>query len=85
MSKLSDMQNIGITLEQKLRDSGILEAVDLRRMGSKSAYIALKEHTQDVNIETLYALEGAIEDVRANDLANDIKADLKKFADSEKK
>lgn len=85
MSKLSDMDNIGPTLEQKLINSGIMTPMDLRRMGSKSAYRILKEHDQDVTIDTLYALEGSIEGIRSNDLPDDIKADLKKFADSEKK
>ena len=54
-------------------------------MGSKSAYIVLKENKQDVDIETLYSIEAAIEGIRTHELPADIKADLRKFADSEKK
>lgn len=85
MGKLSDMDNIGPTLEQKLINSGIMTSMDLSRMGSKSAYIVLKENKQDVDIETLYSIEAAIEGIRTHELPADIKADLRKFADSEKK
>ena len=85
MSKLSDMENIGPTLEQRLINAGITTPIELRKLGSKSAYVILKEHDIDACINTLYALEGAIQGIRWHDLAVDIKADLKRFADSEKK
>jgi DNA transformation protein len=57
------MKNIGETSRKWLEDAGINSVEDLRAMGSVEAYEAVKETRDDVSLNLLWALEGAIQDV----------------------
>ena len=62
---LTNLQNIGKTLAQKLNDIGIRSESDLKRIGSVKAYKWLqnKEPTKKLALcYYLYSLEGAILD-----------------------
>ena len=64
MEKLSDLPNIGPELEKRLLTIGISTAMDLKSMGSCKAYQGLRIVDTSTCINTLYALEGAIQNVR---------------------
>lgn len=82
MTKLNDMPNIGITLEQKLIEAGINSAEELIRTGSKDAFLQLKVSGHGSCFNMLCAMEGAIRGIRRHDLDGTVKADLKCFYDS---
>lgn len=47
MKQLSELPNIGVTLEKRLANVGICDAITLAKMGSKEAYIKLLLHEGD--------------------------------------
>lgn len=63
--KLSKMKNIGIELERRLTHAGIKDASQLIELGAVCAATKLDACC----LNTLYALEGAIADVRWHDLS----------------
>ena len=80
MEDLSRLPNIGKPLEEKLILLGITSPRDLTYLGSKEAYLRMKLiFPQDAGIMLLFALEGAIRDMRWPMLNKDIKSDLSKF------
>ena len=81
MANLTSMRNIGKELERKLKLTGIESAEDLIALGSKEAYFKLKLRFPEVCSVHLYALQGAIENTDFNMLPEEIKKDLKSFAD----
>lgn len=85
MSELSSLKNIGKEMERKLNEVGIKSIDDLRRIGSKAAFVRLRESFPNVCLVHLQSLEGAIEDVMLQDLSEEIKTDLKEFSDYLKK
>lgn len=81
MTELTSMRNIGKELERKLKLTGINYAEELISIGSKEAYFKLKLRFPEVCSVHLYALQGAIDDIDFNLLPDEIKKDLKAFAD----
>lgn len=81
MTELNSMRNIGKELERKLKLTGINYAEELISIGSKEAYFKLKLRFPEVCSVHLYALQGAIDDIDFNLLPDEIKKDLKAFAD----
>ena len=81
MSRLSELPNLGKSLEKRLISVGITDSKSLKEIGSKGAYIKLKYKELDTCINTLYALEGAIEGIRWHILESEVKEDLKIFFD----
>jgi DNA transformation protein len=79
MGKLSDMPNIGATLEKKLIEAGIFNSESLRELGSKEAFMRLRMIDNTVCLNMLCALEGAIQGIRWHGLADACKGDLKEF------
>ncbi|WP_454052027.1 TfoX/Sxy family protein [Clostridium sp. Marseille-Q7071] len=82
MDRLSEMPNIGKVLEKKLIDAGIKNADELKAIGSKEAFIKIKNIDDNSCCNMLCALEGAVKGVRWHDLPQDIKQDLKLFFQS---
>ncbi|GKX30101.1 competence protein TfoX [Vallitalea longa] len=82
--KLSELPNIGKTLEKELNDIGIQTAEDLKETGSIEAIIRLNVHG-DTCCNKLYALEGAIREVRWHHLPKDVRLQLKSEYDKLKK
>lgn len=81
MTELISMRNIGKELERKLKLTGINYAEDLISIGSKEAYFKLKLRFPEVCSVHLYALQGAVDDIDFNLLPDEIKKDLKAYAD----
>lgn len=79
MKKLSQMPNIGITLEKLLRSAGIETPEALLMLGSKSAFLKIKKIDPAACLHKLYALEGAVQGQRSHCLSKDIKQDLTCF------
>lgn len=82
MGKLSAMMNIGKEMERKLTSLGIDTPEKLIELGSKQAFLKLKEAYPQVCLVHLYTLEGAIYNTEYNKLSEDTKKELKQFSDS---
>lgn len=81
MSELTSMMNIGKEMEKKLTAVGIDSAEQLIELGSKQAFLKLKEAYPSVCLVHLYTLEGAIHNIEFNNLSEDKKKELKEFSD----
>ncbi len=80
MSSLTDLPNIGKTLERKLNSVGIKTEQELKAIGSRKAIIKIASiKNSDVCINMLYALEGAIQGIRWHGLSAKKKQELKDF------
>lgn len=81
MTELSSMQNIGKEIEKKLKSVGICSGEELKKLGSKEAFLRLKLHYPNVCLVHLYTLQGAIDNIQYNQLPQEVKKDLKSFSD----
>ncbi len=80
MKTLSDLPNIGKTLEEKLISIGIKTEQDLKSFGSENAILKIATlENSGVCINMLYALEGAIQGIRWHGLDHGRKQELKEF------
>ena len=79
MGELSKLPNIGKVLEGQLNDVGINTVDDLIDIGSKEAWLRIKEIDDSACVNRLMALEGAIQNIRWHDLSDDDKKNLKDF------
>lgn len=79
MGELSKLPNIGKVLEKQLNDVGIGTVDDLINIGSKEAWLRIKEVDESACINRLMALEGAIQNVRWHNLSEEDKKNLKDF------
>ena len=81
MSELTSMANIGKEMEKKLTSVGIDSSEKLIALGSKQAFLKLKQAYPNVCLVHLYTLEGAICNTEYNCLSEDKKKELKEFSD----
>lgn len=79
MGNLSKLPNIGKVLEKQLNEVGITKKEDLEEIGSKEAWLKIKEIDESACYNRLCALEGAIQEIRWFDLSNEDKENLLKF------
>lgn len=79
MGSLSCMPNIGKTVEEQLNQVGIETLEQLKETGSRQAWLRIKAIDASACINRLYALEGAIRNIKKTDLPEEVKADLKEF------
>ena len=75
------MMNIGKEMEKKLTTIGIDSPEKLIAVGSKQAFVKLKQAYPNVCLVHLYTLEGAISNTEYNCLSEDKKKELKEFSD----
>ena len=85
MGELSKLPNIGKSVEEQLNLVGINTVEDLKIIGSKEAWLKIREIDKSACINRLYALEGAIEGIRWHYLSQGKKLELKEFYDFVKK
>lgn len=85
MSELTSMMNIGKEMERKLISIGIDSSEKLIELGSKQAFVKLKQEYPQVCLVHLYTLEGAIQNTEFNSLSENKKKELKEFSDFLKK
>lgn len=85
MAGLTSMMNIGREMAVKLTAVGIDSPEKLSAVGSKQAFLKLKEKYPGVCLVHLYALEGAVQNTEFNRLPEEKKRELKEFSDFLKK
>lgn len=85
MSELRSMTNIGKEMEKKLTTVGIDSPEKLIALGSKQAFLKLKQAYPNVCLVHLYVLEGAICNTEYNCLSEEKKKELKEYSDFLKK
>lgn len=85
MGELAKLPNIGKTVEEQLLQVGISSADELKKIGSKAAWLKIQEIDESACIHRLMALEGAIQGVKKTMLPEEVKADLKEFYQWHKK
>lgn len=81
MGELSKLPNIGKNIEEQLSLVGINTVEELKKTGSKEAWLKIREIDKSACINRLYALEGAIEGIRWHNLSEEKKLILKEFYD----
>ncbi|MCF8368087.1 MAG: TfoX/Sxy family protein [Bacteroidales bacterium] len=79
MKKLSDLPNIGKTLEEKLLAVGISSPEELMNKGSENALMQIRAIDNTACFSMLCALEGAIQGIRWHGLSVERKEELKQF------
>ena len=84
MGELSKLPNIGKVLENQLNDVGINTLDDLINLGSKEAWLKIKEIDDSACLNRLMALEGAIQNIRWHNLSDEDKENLKDFYNFQK-
>ena len=84
MGELSKLPNIGKVLEKQLNDVGINTIGDLVNLGSKEAWLKIKEIDDSACLNRLMALEGAIQNIRWHNLSEEDKDNLRNFYNSQK-
>ncbi|MCQ4313998.1 TfoX/Sxy family protein [Pseudomonas stutzeri] len=80
--ELLTLKNLGKTSAQWLHASGIHTADDLRRLGSVSAYQAVKSRGFNASRVLLYAIEGALRDTNWKELPDTLKSELNQHLNS---
>ena len=79
MGELTKLPNIAEKLESQLADAGITTADELRKVGSREAWLRILARDPSACTMRLSALEGAIQGIRWHYLDDEIKASLKEF------
>ncbi len=80
MDTLNQLPNIGKTLADKLKQVGIHTPDELKAAGSENALLRIKALAHEgACINMLYALEGAIQEIRWHDLDTAKKNELYTF------
>jgi DNA transformation protein len=76
---LATLPNIGRILAEKLKFIEIDTVEKLKSIGSENAFIRLKTIDDEACINSLYALEGAVQGIRWHDLDKCKKEELRVF------
>ena len=84
MGELQTLPNIGVKLEGQLADAGITNIEELKRFGSREAWLRILANDPSACLMRLSSLEGAIQGVRWHYLDGETKASLKDFYNQHK-
>lgn len=79
-SELSQLKNIGTTIEKRLNDIGVYSKNDLKKVGVTNAYQKIQHKNPDKNIPVcyyLYSLQGALENKHWDDISEKKKTELR--------
>lgn len=79
MTHLSDLPNIGKTVEEKLMQVGITTEEELKTAGSENAFLRIRAIDDTACYNMLCGLEGAVQGIRWHDLPKERKEALKQF------
>ena len=79
MSELTKLPNIAAKLDAQLAEAGITTVEELKRVGSRDAWLRILARDPSACLMRLSALEGAIQGVRWHYLDDETKASLKEF------
>jgi DNA transformation protein len=72
------MLNIGKVGQQWLNNIGIYTVADLREVGVAEAFIKIRLHEPRANMNFLYSLWGALENVKWDEIPQTVKDELKR-------
>ena len=75
---LDGLLNLGPTSAGWLRDVGVETYDDLERLGSVQAFLLVDGSREGVSLTLLYALEGALRDVRWDRLPDGVPEELRR-------
>jgi len=73
---ISQLLNLGPKSEEWLNDVGIHSECDLQKTGAVQAFLLLKDKGHKPSLNMLYAMAGALTDVRWDRLSGEKKAKL---------
>lgn len=79
VEQLTDLPNISKIISARLKEVGVNTPKDLTSIGSENAFIRLLTVDEQACINELYALEGAIQNIRWHNLDQQKKDELKIF------
>ena len=79
MGELTKLPNIAAKLEVQLADVGITTEEELRKVGSREAWLRILARDPSACIMRLSSLEGAIQGIRWHYLDEETKISLKAF------
>ena len=79
MGELVTLPNIAAKLEAQLAEAGITTIEELKRVGSREAWMRILARDPSACMMRLSALEGAIQGVRWHFLDEETKGSLKEF------
>jgi DNA transformation protein len=79
MNELTQLPNIGKIVAEKLKMVGISTPAQLKAAGSEDAFTRLATIDDSACINTLYALEGAIQGIRWHSLTDERKRELLEY------
>lgn len=79
MSGLLELPNVGKVLDDLLNQIGVHTYEELRSMGSKQAFLKIRDKDAGACLHMLYGLEGAVEGIKDSLLSKEVKEDLKEF------
>jgi DNA transformation protein len=79
MGELLKIINIGKEVEKQLNEVGIKTFDELKEIGSRNAWLKIREIDSSACYNRLCGLEGAIQGIRWHNLSNKIKDELKQF------
>ena len=79
MGELTKLPNIAAKLELQLADVGITTVDELKKVGSREAWLRILSRDPSACIMRLSALEGAIQGILWHYLDDETKASLKEF------
>lgn len=79
MGELSGLPNIGAALERQLLEAGISSAAQLPALGSKEAWMKIRQIDSSACLHRLYALEGAVRGVKKSQLPPEVRTELLEF------
>lgn len=79
MGELLTLPNLGAEAERQLGLVGINTIEELKKVGSKEAWLRVLAIDKSACIHRLYAYEGAIRGIKKTLLPDDVKRDLKDF------
>lgn len=79
MNDLQNLPNIGKVTEKLLMEAGINSSDELRKFGSKEAFLRIQLIDQTACLHMLYGLEGAVRGIRDTELPAQVKHELNKF------
>ncbi|WP_302760232.1 TfoX/Sxy family protein [Christensenella hongkongensis] len=82
MGELSKLPNIGPVVEEQLHQAGIKTAEELRKTGSRDAWLKIKAIDPSACYNMLCGLEGALRGIRWHNLPDETKKELKDFYNS---
>ena len=76
---LTQMENIGKVVAEKLIEVGITSPEELKALGSEQAFVRLQTIDETACLSMLQALEGAVQGIRWHNLPQERKEELKEF------